>query len=118
LGDPNYIRFVGARRNLLENNFYVPLREFSGYGMQEFQTATDLKKIYTQAAGLARFFMHHDNGRYRDALVTHLSQLYSKDERVRDRADSLDELTGVDFIELDRQYAEDARQTENEIAAN
>lgn len=118
LGDPNYIRFTGARRNLLENNFYVPLREFSGYGMLDFQTAPELKKIYTQAAGLARFFMHHENGRYRDALVTHLSQLYSNDERVRDKAKGLDELTGVDFTELDRQYAEDARLTENDVAAN
>lgn len=118
LGDPNYIRFAGARRNLLENNFYVPLQEFSGYGMQDFQTAPELKKIYTQAAGLARFFMHHDNGRYREALVTHLSQLYSNDERIRDRAKGLDELTGVNFTELDRQYAADAQLTENEVAAN
>src|SRR5262249_4808884 len=107
LGDPNYIRFVGARHNLLDKKYYVPLREFSGYGMLEFQTAPELSKNYTQAAGLARFFMHHDNGRYRDALVTHLSQLYSKDERVRENAQGLDELTSIDFSDLDRQYAED-----------
>lgn len=109
LGDPNYIRFTGARHNLLDKGYYVPLREFSGYGMQDFQNAPELAKNYTQAAGLARFFMHHDKGRYREALVSHLAQLYSKDERVRERAQGLDELTGVDFTELDRQYLEDAR---------
>ena len=117
LGGTNYARFVVARSNLLEKNYYVPLREFSGYGMQEFQGSPELAKNYTQAAGLARFFMHYDKGRYREALVKHLAQLYSKDERVRDRADSLEELTGVDFSDLDRQYAEDARQTDEQVSS-
>ncbi len=84
--------------------------------MRNFQFAPALTKNYTQAAGLARFFMHYDNGRYREALVSHLSQLYSGDNRVRDHAAALDELTGVDFEELDRQYREDARQTEEATA--
>ncbi len=117
LGDPHYIRFAGARVNLLEKKYYVPLREFSGLGMQEFQHASELAKNYTQASGLARFFMHFDDGRYREALVTHLSQLYSGDTRVRDRATGLDELTGVDFEELDRQYAEDSRRIEADLTA-
>ncbi len=113
IGDPNYIRFAGARSILLaEQGYYMPLQEFSGMGMRDFQNAPALTKNYTQASGLARFFMHYDNGRYREALVSHLSQLYSGDNRVRDRAAALDELTGVDFEELDRQYREDARQTE------
>lgn len=112
VGDPKYVRFVDARRNLLNKGYYVPLREFSGYGMQEFQRSPELAKNYTQAAGLARFFMHYGNGRYREAVVKHLAQLYSADERTRERADGLDELTGVDFSELDRQYAEDAREIE------
>ena len=116
LGDPSYIRFVGARLNLLEKKYYVPLREFSGYGMVEFQGAAELAKNYTQAAGLARFFMQYDNGRYREAVVKHLAQLYSADERTREKADSLDELTGVDFLDLDRQYADDARQLEARVA--
>ncbi len=116
LGDSNYIRFVGARQNLLDKNYYIPLREFSGYGMFEFQRSPELAKNYTQAAGLARFFMHYDKGRYREALVKHLSQLYSSDERTRERADSLEELTGVDFSDLDKQYAEDSRKTEEKVS--
>lgn len=117
IGDPGYIRFAGARANLLaENSYYMPLKEFSGMGMRNFQFAPALTKNYTQAAGLARFFMHYENGRYREALVSHLSQLYSGDNRVRDHAAALDELTGVDFEELDRQYREDARQTEEATA--
>lgn len=112
LGDPNYIRFAGARVNLLQKNYYVPLSEFSQKGMYEFQHAPELAKDYTQASGLARFFMEYDNGRYREALVKHLTQLYSASTRERDSAPGLDKLTGVEFEELDRQYAEDAKALE------
>ena len=117
LGDPKYIRFTGARHNLIRESYYVPLREFSGMGMQDFQTAPNLSKNYTQAAGLARFFMQYDNGRYREALVRHLDHLYSSDPRKRAQATGLDELTGVEFETLDRQYSEDARQTDSQISA-
>ena len=110
LGDPNYIRFAGARANFLVKEYYLPLREFSAMGMFGFQHAPDLAKNYTQAAGLARFFMEYDNGRYREALVKHLTQLYSANPRERDHAMSLEELTGVGFEDLDQQYADDARK--------
>ena len=119
VGDPQYIRFAGARANLLaEKYYYVPLREFSGLGMKDFQNAPqpELMKNYTQASGLARFFMHYDKGRYREALVTHLSQLYSVNSNVRDQTKGLDILTGVAFEDLDRQYLEDARAVEQAAA--
>lgn len=114
LGDPNYIRFAGARTNLLQKNYYVPLREFSQIGMHEFQHSPDVAKNYTQASGLARFFMEYDGGRYRESLITHLTQLYSPNAKVRDHAAGLDKLTGVEFEDLDRQYADDARSFEKE----
>jgi len=117
LGDPNYIRFLGARNNLLQKHYYVPLNEFSQMGMYEFQHAPELSKNYTQASGLARFFMEYDNGRYREALVRHLTQLYSSNAKERDAAPALDKLTGVDFEDLDRQYLEDARQLDQAAAA-
>jgi hypothetical protein len=116
LGDPKYIRFTGARHNLIKENYYVPLREFAGMGMKEFQNATQLSKNYTQSAGLARFFMHYEDGRYRDALMRHLEQLYSADSRKREQVDGLDTLTGVEYEDLDRQYAEDSRQTDGQQA--
>lgn len=115
LGDPRYIRFAGARNNLLQKNYYVPLQTFSQMGMYEFQHAPELAKNYTQASGLARFFMDAENGRYREALVTHLTHLYSSDSRQRNMAPALDKLTGVEFEDLDRQYAEDARIIEKSL---
>jgi hypothetical protein len=115
LGDPNYIRFAGARANLLVGKYYVPLREFSAMGLNRFQQSAELARNYTQSAGLARFFMEYDNGRYREAVVKQLTQLYSANPRERDHAMSLEELTGVEFEKLDEQYADDARRIEESL---
>jgi hypothetical protein len=104
VGDPRYIRFAGARMNGLDQHYYVPFQEFDGLGMREFQNAPMLVKNYTQAAGLAHFFMQAQGGRYRDALVAHLVQLYSANTLKRSSPQRLDELTGVTPRELDRQY--------------
>ena len=56
--------------------------------------------LYSQAAGMASFLIHDDGGRYRDALVAYLTDVYSG----RDEADTLSRLTGVSYAELDKQY--------------
>lgn len=106
VGDPKYIRFAGARYNFIEQKYYVPLQQLSQMGMQRFQADTMLAKNYTQASGLVHFFMHYDGGRYRDALVTHLNQLYSGIPRTREFPQELDALTDETYSELDRLYGE------------
>lgn len=106
IGDPAYIRFENARQTLLVDRYYIPLQELAGMGAKEFQYHPQVGKNYSQSSGLAAFLMHYGDGQYRDALVTHLSMLYSGDPRKRARALSLDDLTGVRYEELDRQYAE------------
>ena len=49
--------------------------------------------------------MHFDGGRYRDDLIEHLRELYQQAETGR-RPKSLEDLTGVDFADLDQQYGE------------
>jgi hypothetical protein len=117
VGDPRYIRFAGARVNYIDQGYYVPLQEFTAMGMRDFQAAPMLAKNYTQAAGLAQFFMQYDDGRYRDALVQHLAQLYSASARKRESPERLDQLTGVEFTELDRQYGEFLRETQRLVQA-
>jgi hypothetical protein len=48
--------------------------------------------------------MHYRDGVYRDALIAHLSQVYSPNARIRERVQGLDVLTGVSFSELGEQY--------------
>ena len=105
LGDPRFIRFNAARYRYLVDGYYVPLRDFAAMGMEQFQNAQEnISRNYSQASGLSHFFMHYDGGRYRDALIEHLSQLYRANPRRLSAAKSLEELTGVDYEELDRQY--------------
>ena len=104
LGDPNYVRFQAARFRLMNSDFYVPLQDFAELGMQQFQMSSEIRQYYTQAAGLVHFFMHFDDGRYREHLIAHLTALYRPNLRRPGHVPSLAELTGCDFSELDRQY--------------
>jgi len=105
VGDPGHGRIQAARMHFVSENYYLPLREFSRMGMVAFQSAKEIRKNYSQGAALTHFFMHYEEGRYREALIEHLSQIYSPAKAVRENPDSLEELTGVDDEELDRQYA-------------
>jgi hypothetical protein len=105
LGDPTYARFVAAKYRYVTSRYYVPLQQFAALGMRNFQNDPNIKKNYSQAAGLSKFFMDYDDGRYRDALIEHLSQLYRAKSR-RSRVQSLSALAGVSNKELDKQYGE------------
>ncbi len=100
LGGFDDARMVAARYRLLQDKFYVPLAEFTSYGMTRFQSDPRISTLYSQAAGLAEFLVHYDNGRYRDALVGYLSTVYSG----RDTPVTLPQLTGANFADLDKQY--------------
>ena len=102
IGNPKYIRFHWARHRWLKESYYFPLQNFSSLGMRDFQLDPNINRNYSQASGLAHFFLHYNGGVYRDALIRHLAQLYSPAQRI-DVA-TLETLTGVRFDELDKQY--------------
>ncbi|MBM81222.1 MAG: hypothetical protein CMJ78_11595 [Planctomycetaceae bacterium] len=104
IGDANYIRFRAARYRLLKEDYYVPLATFRRMGMQEFQNHKDIRKNYSQASGLAQFFMDFDNGIYRDALIKHLTNLYSSRSSLS--TTTIAEIIGTPFDQLDQQYRE------------
>jgi hypothetical protein len=102
LGGDNEGRVPAARKRLLDDNFYVPLRELVAYGMDTLQHDERLPKLYSQSTGLAYFLMHADGGRYRPALMDYLIAVYTGHAA----PDTLEKLTGQRFEELDRQYRE------------
>jgi len=118
VGDSGNVRMRAAQVNLLNLGYYVPLRDFSRMGMVAFQTVPteNLRKNYSQSAAMAHFFMHSSGGRYREPLIEHLSQLYSSREAVRNAPDSLAELTGVAFEDLDHEYDQYIRSLVAEAA--
>lgn len=115
VGDPKHPRILAARHRVVVDNYYIPLARFSEMGMTAFQSSREISKNYSQAAGLAYFFMLYEGGRYRDALTEHLSEIYRAGPRQRLAVHSLEELTGVSFMELDQQYENFMRQLPTEI---
>ena len=112
-GGPGAYRLQFARYRALTEQFYIPLREFVAMGRAETQAAGDnLPRIYSQAAGLAHFFMDAADGKYRQAFVEYLDAVY------RDKADAttLERLTGQRYEELDRQYLKFLRVGDDDLA--
>lgn len=117
LGDPDYQRFRAARFRYLNDDYYIPLQQFDSLGAEAIQHSRQIRRLYSQASGLSHFFMHYHDGKYRDALIEHLSQLYSRDRKVRENPDTLAELTGMEYQELDREYGEYLRAQQEELEA-
>ena len=100
LGGLDDVRMYAARYRFPEDKFYVPLEEFAGYGMQQFQSDQRVATLYSQAAGVTNFLVFYEGGRYRDALVAYLRTIYIG----RDNGASLSRQTGQTFGDLDKQY--------------
>jgi hypothetical protein len=102
LGGANAGRMSGARYRLLTDNYYVPLSRLVELGMESLQREPRIAELYGQTAGLADFFMHDRQGRYREALVRYLESIYAG----RATAATLSELVEVPYATLDEQYRE------------
>lgn len=102
IGTPDEGRLPAARHRRLVDDYYVPLAELSALGLTDWQRREDIARLYTQSAGLATFLVHGREGEYRSALVKLLKLIYTG----RDKPNSLQELTGRSFADLDQQYRE------------
>lgn len=106
VGDPKNIRFMGATRRLLADNFYIDMRTFSSLGKETFRRHPNHTQLYTQGSGVAHFLLHYKGGLYRDAFIALLSGVYQPDMANLTVDPSLEKLTGVPFDVLDLQYRE------------
>lgn len=100
IGGDDAGRLPAARRRLLVDQFYTPLGELVGYGLDRLQHDPNIAKLYSESAGLATFFMHYDQGRYRPALVKYLSAVYTGAAS----EETLAKFCGQGYSDLDRQY--------------
>ncbi len=102
LGSFDDERMAAARYRLLKKQFYVPLGSLVDYGRDRFEHDSQIQGLYSEAAGLTYFLICYDGGLYRDKLVAYLTAVYS----ARDNHDTLSNLCGEKYEELDRQYRE------------
>lgn len=100
LGGIDTPRMIAARFRRLQDGFYIPFREFTAMTMQDWQSDPRIGAVYSQAAGITNFLIHHDGGKYREALVQCLLAVY----RGTDTPDVLARLTGRSFAGLDEEY--------------
>lgn len=99
-GYKDVFRIQCALESLFENHDYLPLRQYAGLSREDFQNRRDIATLYSQAAGLSFFFMHYNNGEYRDSFISYIYDIYQG----MDRLDTLEQLTGKTFEELDEEY--------------
>jgi hypothetical protein len=100
LGGLEDVRMNAARFHLVQGDFFVPFSELVGYGRDRVQRDPKIASLYSQSAAMASFLVYYDGGRYRDALVSYLVDVYSRHD---DQA-TLSRLTGASYAELDKQY--------------
>lgn len=106
VGQFDHPRFVAARHMIVEREVYEPYVRYSAMGMKQFQAGaqSELQDRYAQATGFTYFLMQYQGGIYRDGFIEFLSQLYSPDQRIRERMKPLYDILGVSDRELDEQF--------------
>lgn len=97
IGGIDALRLQYARLRFNREGFFKPIQAVSEMGREQLQQDPDVRKIYSQSAGLSHMLMLEPE--QRDHFVQFLKKLYTKGA---DKA-PLDEYVG-DLAELDRQY--------------
>lgn len=100
LGDFRDINLYIARYYFLRKKFYIPFEQFTAMGYTLFHNSQCENEHYRQATGVTWFLLFYDNGKYRDAFIRYLSLVYSG----LDKPETLSELTGVSYSQLDKEY--------------
>jgi hypothetical protein len=102
VGGENAGRVPAARKRLVDDQFYVPLRELVAAGMDTLQHSTRLPMLYSQSTGLTFFLLHAGGAKYRPALNEYLTAVYMG----RANLDTLEKTTHQRYEELDNEYRE------------
>jgi hypothetical protein len=102
IGDILADRLYGAKIYRVRENHNLPIRKLTAMSRAEIQTNADLQKIYSQSAALVHWLMFAEEGRYRKHLFELLRRTYLDSAK----PETLSELTGLSYEELDKKYVE------------
>ena len=106
-------RLQPARYRALAGDFLVPLEKLVALGREQLQSDPDIRRLYTQAAGLTHFLMDGQNGAYRRATIDYLLSVYQQ----TDSPQSLAAATKTSLAELDKQYLAFLQVTDDDLAS-
>jgi hypothetical protein len=107
--DSRWMQF--ARYRALRERFYVPLEELIALGRRQLQEHPEIRRLYSQSAGLTAMLMDDRRGKHRDALVQYLQAVYAG----RTRIDTLPSLTGEPLESLDARYRQFLDVTDQDL---
>ncbi|MEZ6095990.1 MAG: hypothetical protein R3C03_17500 [Pirellulaceae bacterium] len=108
--DSRRLQFARARQ--FREAFQIPLQELNDMSLKEFQTHPDIKRIYSQTAGLSHFLMDGENGARRSPTIELLELIY----RGRFKPDKFAEVMGASTQELDTGYASFLKVPSDEVS--
>ncbi|MCC9605828.1 hypothetical protein LOC68_20980 [Blastopirellula sp. JC732] len=94
-------RLQFARNRRLVGEFHLPVQELTGMSREQLQKHTDIRALYSEAAGLAHYLMDGDAAAHRSKFIEYLRTIYLG----RDHARSLEETTGLAPNQIDDNYA-------------
>lgn len=104
-------RLQYARYRWLQERFYIPLEQLNTYGRQRLQQDSEIRRLYSQSAGLTHFLMDANNAQYRNATIHLIQQIYQG----RDRSESLSQLTNSTLSNLDSHYQRFLQVDDNKL---
>lgn len=95
-------RLQTARYRRRNEGYYLPLKDLNRLTKQDLQQHADIRRLYTQSAGLAHFLIDGRNGAYRRPFLELVRDLY----RRPGKSESLSQALQVEWHRLDDQYNE------------
>ena len=96
-------RLYAAKVYQFERNYMMPIRKLTAMSAEEVQaSAEETIKIYSQSAALVHWLMFAEEGCYRKHLFETLRRTYLDTAT----PETVSELTGLSFEELDKKYVE------------
>jgi hypothetical protein len=112
LGGFDADRLQFARYRLFNERYYVPLAQLATIGREALKQHEEIRRLYTQSAAMAHYFMDGDGGSLRPVVIELLHLIYDG----RDSADSLERLAGGDLATLDEGYRQFLEVTDEDLA--
>ena len=102
VGDILADKLFAAKVYQFERNYNMPIRKLTAMSAAEIQSSAEIQRIYSQSATLVHWLMFADEGRYRKNLFELLQRTYLGTAQ----PETLSELTGLSYEELDKKYLE------------
>jgi len=102
IGDILDNRLYAAKVYQFGRNYNLPIRKLTAMSAEEIQASREILSIYSQSAALVHWLMFAAEGNYRKHFFELLRRTYLDSAK----PETLSELTGLSYEELDKKYVE------------